>query len=168
MRDKTLLRGCRCLQYVNEEHFALREFFCITCDPDQHKYMSMTDGDGDSASVFAGDFERDNWGEIRICKHFAERMWQSGSNDGKEYDMCGFSIFTDDNGVVPYGDVNPATGDDPILPSKYWTDNAKSEDGESLLPALATSHRAARLAAAASWPCIELLRTATSLTPLPP
>ena len=82
--------------------------------------------------------------------------------------MCGFSIFTDDNGVVPYGDVNPATGDDPILPSKYWTDNAKSEDGESLLPALATSHRAARLAAAASWPRIELPRTATSLIPLPP
>jgi len=121
----------RCLQYVNEEHFALREFFCITCDPDQHKYMSMTDPDGGSASVFAGDYNRDNWGEIRICKHFAQRMWQSGSNDGKEYDMCGFSIFTDDNGVVPYGDVNPATGDDPILPSKYWTDNAKSEDGAS-------------------------------------
>ena len=168
MHDKTLLRGCRCLQYVNEEHFALREFFCITCDPDQHKYMSMTDPDGDSASVFAGDYNRDNWGEIRICKHFAQRMWQSGSNDGKEYDMCGFSIFTDDHGVMPYGDVNPATGDDPILPSKYWTDNAKSEDGESLLPALATSRRAARLAAAALWPRIELPRTATSLTPLPP
>ena len=137
---------------MNEEHFALREFFCITCDPDQHKYMSMTDPDGGSASVFAGDYNRDNWGEIRICKHFAQRMWQSGSNDGKEYDMCGFSIFTDDHGVMPYGDVNPATGDDPILPSKYWTDNAKSEDGESLLPALATSRRAARLAAAALWP----------------
>ena len=25
--------------------------------------------------------------------------------------------------AVPYGDVNPATGDDPILPSKYWPED---------------------------------------------
>ena len=24
---------------------------------------------------------------------------------------------------MPYGDVNPATGDDPILPSKYWPED---------------------------------------------
>lgn len=80
----------RCLQFVNEEHFALREFFCITCDPDQYKYMSMTKDDQDS------------WGEIRICESFAERVWPSVSTDGGEdfaYDRCGFSIWT--AGVAP-------------------------------------------------------------------
>ena len=28
--------------------------------------------------------------------------------------------------IVPFGDVNPATGDDPILPSKFW---AEKPDG---------------------------------------
>ena len=114
----------RCLQYVNEEHFALREFFCIACDPDQHKYMSMSDPGDD-----------DYWGEIRICKSFADRVWKNG---GKEYDRCGFMIFTDDpeaddghggagwpdskRNIVPFGDVGPATADDPILPSKFWQD----------------------------------------------
>lgn len=119
----------RCLQYVNEEHFALREFFCIACDPDQHKYMSMSDPDDPD------DPDDGYWGEIRICKSFAERVWR---NDGKEYDRCGFMIFTDDpeaddghggagwpdskRNIVPYGDVAPDTADDPILPSKFWQD----------------------------------------------
>ena len=66
----------RCLQFVNEEHFALREFFCIPCDPEQYKYMSMTK-DSD-----------DDWGEIRICSSFAERVWPSvpvGENETNEY-----------------------------------------------------------------------------------
>lgn len=107
----------RCLQYVNEEHFALREFFCIACDPEQNKYMSMTEDDDD------------NWGEIRICKSFADRVWSQG---GKDYDRCGFMIFTggpfagpeSKNEIVPYGDNAPDTADDPILPSKFWQDES--------------------------------------------
>jgi hypothetical protein len=107
----------RCLQYVNEEHFALREFFCIACDPDQHKYISHSDPDDD-----------DYWGEIRICQSFADRVWKGG----EDYDRCGFMIFTSPpelNGgppskseIVPYGDVAPDTADDPVLPSKFWVE----------------------------------------------
>lgn len=114
----------RCLQYVNEEHFALREFFCIACDPEQHNYMSMSDPGND-----------DYWGEIRICQSFANRVWKQ---NGEDYDRCGFMIFTDDpeaedghggagwpdskRNIVPYGDVAPDTADDPVLPSKFWVD----------------------------------------------
>ena len=116
----------RCLQYVNEEHFPLREFFCIPCDPDQHKYTSMTDSDND-----------DFWGEIRICKSFADRVWPQ---NGEDYDRCGFMIFTadpeiegsnaqgdDKNNIVPFGDVAPDTADDPIIPSKFWVDELAPE-----------------------------------------
>lgn len=116
----------RCLQYVNEEHFPLREFFCIPCDPDQHKYTSMTDSDND-----------DFWGEIRICKSFADRVWPQ---NGVDYDRCGFMIFTadpeiegsnaqgdDKNNIVPFGDVAPDTADDPIIPSKFWVDELAPE-----------------------------------------
>lgn len=94
---------------MNEEHFALREFFCIACDPDQSKYISHSGDD-------------DNWGEIRICKSFADRVWKGG----EDYDRCGFMIFTSPaalnggpdskNNIVPYGDCAPDTADDPILP----------------------------------------------------
>ena len=75
----------RCLQFVNEEHFALREFFCIPCDPEQYRYMSMTK-DSD-----------DDWGEIRICESFADRVWPRVDSDNSgdfAYDRCGFSIWT--------------------------------------------------------------------------
>lgn len=48
--------------------------------------------------------------------------------------MCGFSMWVGDSatdtdessaaynphGIVPWGDVDGATGDDPVLPSKFW------------------------------------------------
>merc|ERR1711865_866710 len=58
-------------------------------------------------------------GEIRVCKSFADRVW---FHAGDDYDRCGFIIYTDgedlgdaDNlgeltKIVPFGDVNPATG----------------------------------------------------------
>lgn len=122
----------RCLQYVNEEHFALREFFCIVCDSDQSRYTSMVEdmGAAETDSNLKGILNTDVAGEIRVCKSFADRVW---FHAGDDYDRCGFIIYTDgedlgdaDNlgeltKIVPFGDVNPATGDDPILPSKYWT-----------------------------------------------
>lgn len=118
----------RCLQYVNEEHFALREFFCIVCDSEQSRYTSMVADPGDALTDanLQGTLSQEVVGEIRICKSFADRVW---FNAGDDYDRCGFIIYTDadpvsgDTKIVPFGDVNPATGDDPILPSKYWKFN---------------------------------------------
>jgi hypothetical protein len=143
----------RCLQYVNEEHFVLREFFCVTCDADQSRYTSVI-GDLDSPFTDPKATQTNNnevVGEIRICKSFGDRVWYHG---GKDYDRCGFMIYTsgDDAKIEPFGDVHPATGDDPILPSKYWKyDKAKGTAIEQFFNAI-------KPGMLDKFQCVQLLR----------
>jgi hypothetical protein len=74
---------------------------------------------------------------IRVCRSFADNLW-SIKPDKKELrsgeDLCGFSVYTgagaffaagdpkypNPNGIVGWGDVDGTTGDDPVLPAKFW------------------------------------------------
>lgn len=111
----------RCIQNINKHHFPLREFFCIPCDPDQSKYLFVSKDENTT----------ENSGKVKICKSFLDEMWpvgEDGSIDSEKfkYDDCGFTIFTNDEGVVPYGDVDGTTGDDPIIPSLFWNSSVEA------------------------------------------
>lgn len=61
---------------------------------------------------------------LRICRSFATSLW---GDDGSHFDGCGMNVYSgadeedsNPNGIVPWGDVDGTTGDDPILPSKFW------------------------------------------------
>eukprot|EP00736_Rhodelphis_marinus_P007235 Rmarinus@m.19527 len=76
---------------------------------------------------FAGDSDVCNAGSvnsIRICESWAEDLW---GDDGSHFDDCGMSVwsgadeeFINPGGIIFWGDVDGSTGDDPILPSKFW------------------------------------------------
>lgn len=59
---------------------------------------------------------------------------------GKVYDECGMSVWNGDsfeqqstanpaaynpNGIVPWGDVDGASGDDPVMPSLFWKEGVE-------------------------------------------
>merc|ERR1712166_1723565 len=52
------------------------------------------------------------------CEATADNSWQKKNGD--------WAFVDSPTNIVPFGDVNPATGDDPILPSKFW---AEKPDG---------------------------------------
>ena len=125
----------------------------MTCDADQSRYTSVI-GDLDSPFTDPKATQTNNnevVGEIRICKSFGDRVWYHG---GKDYDRCGFMIYTsgDDAKIEPFGDVHPATGDDPILPSKYWKyDKAKGTAIEQFFNAI-------KPGMLDKFQCVQLLR----------
>ena len=54
-------------------------------------------------------------GIVRLCESFANKVHVAVFGHG-----CGFSVYTNDKGTVQWGDVNGATGDDPVIPSALW------------------------------------------------
>ena len=95
----------RCLQYAKDKFVALKDYFCLFCNPRQIKYLGCcNDGfkNGGDCKPTAGNTATDKelmkrYGEegctdkaadtIRICKRFADELW--GKENGKKYDSCG-------------------------------------------------------------------------------
>lgn len=94
----------RCLQYAKDKFVALKDYFCLFCNPRQIKYLGCcNDGykNGGDCKPLSGQTATDKqlmkrYGEdgckekkadtIRICRRFADELW---GKDGSKYDSCG-------------------------------------------------------------------------------
>lgn len=149
----------RCLQYAKKTFVALKDYFCLMCNPRHIQYFGCCNDPykkggncADPSGKATTDQLMQKYGEgtcigkasdtIRICKTFADKLW---GIDGSKYDACGMmtwvmhrddivapeNAWSDDDdgdgtpdgnseGIVPWGDVDGRTGDDPLTPSVNW------------------------------------------------
>lgn len=95
----------RCYQYAKEKFIALKDYFCLFCNPRQVKYLACCNdqykvgGDctaGEDTKVTdeqlmtvygKGTCTGKAADTIRICRRFADELW--GDDNGAKYDSCG-------------------------------------------------------------------------------
>jgi len=115
------------------------QFFCMACDPYQVsnaeftrpwlKLFNDTTIERSYGGVNRAAASMAVKGTIYLCEDFARGLLPPKADsttgvvntDGISiYDACGFSMYTNDHGVVLWGDIDPTTGDDPIIPGQIW------------------------------------------------
>ena len=124
----------RCLQYAKQTYIALKDYFCLMCNPRHVKYLGCCndaykmggyckDPTGAATpsqlmSVYGTGTCKDKAADtVRICESFADRLWDG---DVSKYDSCGmmgwvtgdpvgeenaWSDKKDENGVVVLDDI---------------------------------------------------------------
>lgn len=152
----------RCIQHAKENYIAMKDYFCLFCNPRQIKYLACCKpeyaANGTCHDPATKTTTRDMMtlhGEagctgmkpdtIRVCKDFAKVLWgtpkagdKAETNDGSKYDSCGMMMWVlggsdsvaaenawsepgaNPNEVLPWGDVDGRSGDDPVTPSQHW------------------------------------------------
>ena len=97
----------RCLQYAKKTYIALKDYFCLMCNPRHIKYLGCCNAPYkkggncmDPTGTATDDQLMKKQGEgtcngkksdtIRICKTFATKLW---GDDGSKYDQCGMMIW---------------------------------------------------------------------------
>lgn len=161
----TPIRDDRCMGKFWKEWHELSDYMCLACNPKQIEYIACCDDqykksgycrDDTGAATDAqlmvkygtGTCVGDQGDTVRICKSFADKLWET---DGKKYDSCGMNMYVlgdpdsvadenawsdDDDGdgepdgnpneVMPWGDTDGRTGDDAMLPSRAWDGGSES------------------------------------------
>ncbi len=130
----------RCYLKAKSEHIALKDYFCLYCNPNQLKYMGCCDvvaNDTMSCSSGLKKYGESGCGiedtnTVRICKSFAKELW---GKDGSKYDGCGMMMWVADpvavedpanpNNWLSWGALEGKHGDDPVTPSVTWSKDYK-------------------------------------------
>ena len=97
----------RCLQYAKKTYVALKDYFCLFCNPRQIQYLgccnaayrkggNCADPKGTATHLElmtpygTGDCVGKKSDTLRICKTFATKLW---GDKGEKYDQCGMMIW---------------------------------------------------------------------------
>ena len=97
----------RCLQYAKKTFVALKDYFCLMCNPRHIQYFGccydkykIGGNCVDPLGLATTDQLMQKYGEgtcinkasdtIRICKTFADKLW---GKDGSKYDQCGMMTW---------------------------------------------------------------------------
>lgn len=130
----------RCYLKAKQEHIALKDYFCLYCNPYQTNFMGCCDVvANDTMSCTSGLKAYGDSGcgiqdtnTVRICKSFADDLW---GKDGSKYDGCGMMMWVADpvpeedpanpNNWLSWGALEGKHGDDPVTPSVTWSGDYK-------------------------------------------
>ena len=139
----------RCYLKAKAEHIALKDYFCLYCNPYQANYMGCCDHVANDTMSCVSGFRKfgdsgcgkDDTNTVRICKSFAEDLWwerEAGktiNKDGSKYDGCGMMMWVADpvpvedpanpNNWLAWGALEGKHGDDPVTPSVTWSGDYK-------------------------------------------
>merc|ERR1712232_1057505 len=80
------------------EYQALENYFCLGCYPEQGKYLLNVNSSGSSEPAYVVDDEGKGIFTMRICKKFAQSLYDPNEGSSYNYDNCGL-IDPDDNDI---------------------------------------------------------------------
>ena len=130
----------RCYLKAKSEHIALKDYFCLYCNPNQLKHMGCCDVVANDTMSCSSGLKKygdsgcgiEDTNTVRICKSFAKELW---GKDGSKYDGCGMMMWVADpvavedpanpNNWLSWGALEGKHGDDPVTPSVTWSKDYK-------------------------------------------